>query len=166
MQTKWIFSLRYVDTALPRPRWRATANYRIVPTLQVGVEYNPVADEIGPLATCFVLTETERRPALFLGTSSDRIGSPEGTQAYYLTAAKYVPALRTSPYVSLNYSEWERGWNVPFGANVEIGGGWSVQPMYDGHRTHLLGTYATSRSSVTLVWAWLERAGAAVSVGF
>ena len=161
-----MFSSRYVDTGLPRPRWRATANYRVVPTLQLGLEYNPVAGEIGPLLTWFLLTEGERRPAVFLGTSSDRIGSPEGTQSYYLTSAKYLPVVRTSPYVSVNYSEWDDGWNVPFGANVEIGGGFSVQPMYDGHRTHLLGTYATQRYSATLIWAWLERAGVAFSVGF
>lgn len=143
-----------------------TANYRVIPRLQLGVEYNPVASEVGPLATCFLLTETERRPALFLGTSSDRIGSPAGTQAYYMTGAKYLPALHVSPYASLNYSEWDDGWNVPFGANIELGRGISVQPMYDGHRTHLLGTYATSRFSTTLIWAWMERAGAAVSVGF
>ena len=143
-----------------------TANYRVIPRLQLGVEYNPVASEVGPLATMFVLTETERRPALFLGTSSDRIGSPAGTQAYYVTGAKYLPALHVSPYASLNYSEWDDGWNVPFGANIELGRGISVQPMYDGHRTHLLGTYATSRFSTTLIWAWMERAGAAVSMGF
>ena len=134
--------------------------------LQLGLEYNPVAGEVGPLATLFLLTETERRPAVFLGTSSDRIGSPEGKQAYYLTAAKYLPPFRTSPYASLNYSEWDKGWNVPFGANIELGRGVSLQPMYDGHRTHLLGTYATERYSATLIWAWLERAGVAVSVGF
>ncbi len=143
-----------------------TANYRVVPTLQLGVEYNPVAGEVDPLATWFLLTETERRPAVFLGTSSDRIGSPRGKQAYYATAAKYLPALRASPYVSLNYSQWDEGWNVPFGANLELGHGLSVQPMYDGQRTHLLGTYATSRLSTTLIWAWLERAGVAVSFGF
>jgi hypothetical protein len=161
-----MFSLRYVDTELPRPRWRTTVNYRLIPTLQLGVEYNPVAGEVGPLMTWFVLTEGERRPAVFLGTSSDRIGSPEGTQAYYVTGAKYLPSLRTSPYVSLNYSEWDEGWNVPFGANLELGGGFSLQPMYDGDRTHLLGSFATARFSATLVWAWLERAGVAVSVGF
>lgn len=161
-----MFSLRYVDTELERPRWRATANVRAIPTLQLGVEFNPVAGEVGPLATWFVLTEEERRPAVFLGTSSDRIGSPEGTQAYYVTTAKYVPRVRTSPYVSLNYSEWDEDWNVPFGANVELGGGFSVQPMYDGHRTHVLASYAMQRYSATLIWAWLERAGVAVSVGF
>ncbi len=138
----------------------------MVPRLQLGLEYNPVADEVGPLMTLFLLTEGERRPALFLGTSSDRIGSPAGTQSYYLTTAKYLPALHASPYVSVNYSEWDKGWNLPVGANIELGHGLSVQPMYDGNRTHLLGTYATPRYSATLIWAWLERAGVAVSVGF
>ena len=158
--------MRYVNTELERPRWRATANYRVIPTLQLGVEYNLVVAELSPLATWFLLTETERRPALFLGTSSDRIGSPEGMQAYYATVAKYLPPIRTSPYVSLNYSEWDEGWNVPFGANVTLGGGYSLQPMYDGNRTHLLATYANSRYSLSAVWAWLEDAGVAVSVGF
>jgi hypothetical protein len=155
-----------VDTELQRPRWRATGNVRVVPTLQLGLEFNPVADEVGPLATWFVLTETDRRPAAFFGTSSDRIGSPKGTQSYYLTMSKHIAAVRASPYASLNYSEWDRGLNVPFGAHVEIGHGLSVQPMYDGHRTHLLGSFATERFSATLIWAWLERAGVAVSFGF
>ena len=78
---------------------------------------------------------------MFLGTSSDRIGSPEGTQAYYVTVAKYLPVVRTAPYASLNYSEWDEGWNIPFGATVELGGGFSLRPMYDGQRTHFWPTY-------------------------
>jgi hypothetical protein len=161
-----MFSLRYVDTALERPRWRSTATWGVLPTLQIGVEYNPVAGEVGPIATWFLATETETRPAVFLGTSSDRIGSPEGEQAYYLTVAKYIPALRVAPYASLNYSEWDDGWNVPFGASVELGGGLSIRPMYDGNETHLMGSFATGRFSVSALWVWLERAGLAVSVGF
>lgn len=155
-----------MDTPLERPRWRATASHRLLHTLQLGVEWNAVAGEVGPIATWFLLTETERRPALFLGTSSDRIGSPEGTQAYYLTTAKYLPLFRASPYVSLNYSEWDERLNVPFGANIELGRGFSLQPMYDGHRTHLLGSWSGSQVSATVIWAWLERAGFAMSVGF
>ena len=159
-------SARWVDTELDRPRWRLTANYRLHRTLQLGVEYNPLVGEVGPLATWFLFTESERRPALFLGTSSDRIGSPEGTQAYYATLAKYVPALRLAPYASLNYSEWDEGWNFPFGATVELGRGFALQPMYDGQRTHLLARHSGDRTSVTLVWAWLESWGVALSLGF
>jgi len=132
----------------------------------VGVEYNVVAREASPIATLFLSTETERRPAVFLGTSSDRIGSPEGMQAYYLTVAKYLPPVHVAPYASVNYSEWDRGWNLPFGATIELGHGVSLRPMWDGARTHLLGTYATQRFSATLIWAWLERAGVSVSMGF
>jgi hypothetical protein len=155
-----------VDTELERPRWRATGNYRLAYWLSVGVEANPAADEIGPLATAFLLTETETRPAVFVGTSSDRIGSPAGEQSYYLTAAKYLPFARMGPYVSLNYSEWDEGFNVPFGASIEVGRGFAIRPMYDGQRTHLLGSWYGSRFGVTLIWAWLERAGVAISAGF
>ena len=161
-----MFSLRYVDTELDRPRWRGTANVSILPTLLVGLEFNMAADEVGPLVTAFLLTETETRPAVFLGTSSDRIGSPKGAQAYFGTVAKYLPMIRTSPYVTLNYSEWDDGFNVPFGANVNVGGGFSVQPMYDGNRSHLMGSFATEQYSVSLMWVWLETFGAAVSFGF
>ncbi len=36
-----------------------------------------------------VLQETSDRPAVMLGTSSDRIGTPDG-QAYFLTVAKDI----------------------------------------------------------------------------
>jgi hypothetical protein len=155
-----------VDTELDRPRYRATASYRIVPRAQIGLELNPAAGEVSPLATVFLLHEQARWPGMFVGTSSDRIGSPEGTQSYYLTAIKNLDPVPASAYASLNYSEWDDGWNVPFGAFVDIGRGFGVQPMYDGHRTHLLGTWQNERVSVSAMWVWLERAGLAVSFGF
>ena len=159
-------SQRWIDTDLARPRWRTTLSRRVHPRLQVGVEANPAAGEFGPIATLFVLHEAGPRPALFLGTSSDRIGSPEGTQSYYATASRNLGSLPASAYVTLNYSEWDDGVNVPFGAYVEVAPGMTLQPMYDGRRTHLLATYAADRYSVSLIWAWLERAGLAASIGF
>lgn len=158
--------MRYLDTELSRARWRSTVNYRLLSSLQVGVEYNFAASELSPLATWFFLAESGPRPAAFLGTSSDRVGSPAGTQATYLTVAKNLDPVPVSAYASLNYSEWDAGFNVPFGANIELVPGVTLQPMYDGHRTHLLGSYTTERYSLTLIYAWLERAGIAVSAGF
>ena len=155
-----------MDTELERPRWRFTGNYRIARWLSLGVEVNPEADEVGPLVSLFALTETETRPAVFFGTSSDRIGSPKGTQSYYMTAAKYLPALHLAPYATLNYSEWDEGLNFPFGATLELGRGFSVRPMYDGQRTHLLGSWFRNTYGVTLIWAWLEEPGVAISFGF
>jgi len=141
-------------------------NYSVSPKLQVGVEYNPEAEEFGPLFTWFLVTEGDRRAALFLGTSSDRIGSPEGTQSYYLTAAKHHPAWPVSAYVSLSYSEWDEELKVPFGAQVELGRGVSLQPMYDGQRSHLLLSYNRERYGVSLLWVWLEEVGISFNMGF
>lgn len=135
-------------------------------TLQLGVEYNPVVGEVGPLATWFLLSESDRRPALFLGTSSDRIGTSEGEQSYYATAAKHISLLHASPYASLNYSEADAGWNVPFGATFFLGYGLSVRPMYDGERSHLVGSVSRGPVVVSVINAWYERVGAALSVGF
>lgn len=159
-------SLRYIDTPLDRPRWRGTLTVRVHRRVQIGIEGNPAVDEVVPLATIFLLTEGEQRPALFLGTSSDRVGSPEGTQAFYLTVAKYVAPLRLSPYVSLNYSEWDNGWNVPFGASLELGDGFYVRPMYDGQRSHLVGGVNRERWGLGLLWVWYETSGVTASFGF
>lgn len=166
MDTKFSASLRFVDTDLDRPRWRSTLSYRILPQLQIGVEVNPEADEIGPLLTWFLLTEDERKPALFLGTSSDRIGSPAGEQSYFLTAAKHHPSWPVSAYVSLNYSEWDEDINFPFGVEVELDDSFSLRPMYDGQRSHLMLNYAGQRFGASLIWVWLERVGFAISTTF
>jgi hypothetical protein len=137
----------------------------VLASLQLGIEFNAAVEEVNPLVTWFVFTESERRPALFLGTSSDRIGSPEGTQAYYATASKYVPILRSSAYVSLNYSEWDEGFNYPFGASFEIGRGFGARYMYDGQRSHALLDYYWNNVGVSLMWLWLETIGVAFHGG-
>lgn len=132
----------------------------------MGIELNPKAKEIGPLFTLFLLTETETRPAFFLGTSSDRIGSPAGEQSYFATVSKYVPALRTSFYGSLNYSEWDDRFNFPFGVSLEVGKGFSIRPMYDGDRGHLMVNYFADTYGISLMYVWYETAGISLSVGF
>ena len=166
MDYKFSFSLRFVDLDVDRARWRSTFNYRVLPKLQIGVEVNPEVDEIGPLVTWILATEGERRPAFFLGTSSDRIGSPEGEQSYFLTASKRHPTLPISAYVSLNYSEWDDEFNVPFGVEVALGQRFSIRPMVDGRRTHLMLNYHGQRHGVSLLWVWLERIGISYSTTF
>jgi len=155
-----------VDTGQERPRWRFTANYRVHPRVQIGVEYNPLVDEVDPLATVFLLTEDHRRPAFFLGTSSDRIGSPKGTQSYYLTASKVLPRVPLSAYGSLNYSEWDDGFNVPFGAEWFIWRGFSARYMYDGERSHLMGNWFGDNFGISLIAVWMDTFGIAVAGGF
>jgi hypothetical protein len=125
-----------------------------------------VVAEVVPIATVFVLTETDRRPALFVGTSSDRIGSPEGTQSYYLTASKLAPKIPVSVYGSINYSEWSEGINFPFGGEWYVWRGVSVRYMYDGEQPHAMVNWFGDRFGVSLMAVWLDTFGISVAGGF
>jgi hypothetical protein len=130
------------------------------------VEVNPGVEEIGPLVTWFVVTETDRRPGLFLGTSSDRIGTPAGNQSYYLTATRRWPGTQLSTYVTLNYSEFDEGFNVPFGAEIGLPWSLSLRGMYDGARSHAMLSRAAQWWSVSLLLVWLEDPGISFAVGW
>ena len=162
----WQLGQRYIDAppGVERPRWRTTITHRLTSRLQAGIEVNAQVGEIGPIGNWFVLTESAVRPAVIFGTSSDRIGTPKGKQSYYVTVAKQLSALRVAPYFSLNYSETERGFNVPFGANLGLGKGFSLLPMYDGHASHTLLTWSGRRESIQLIAAWNRRFG--MSLGY
>ena len=125
-----------------------------------------MVSEVVPLATVFLLTETERRPALFVGTSSDRVGSPEGTQSYYLTASKLAPKIPVSVYGSINYSEWSEGINFPFGGEWYVWGGFSARFMYDGQQPHAMVSWFGERFGVSLLAVWLDTFGISLAGGF
>jgi hypothetical protein len=61
---------------------RTTLTYSLQRRLSVGIEYNPKADSVSPLANLIAVPESRYRPAVILGTSSDRIGTPSG-QSFY-----------------------------------------------------------------------------------
>ena len=139
--------------------------FRVLSTLQIGAEFNPAADEIGPLVNWFLVTERHGVPGVFLGTSSDRIGTEAGDQSYYLTAAKGLPWFPVSVYATLNYSEADEGINFPFGATFDLSHGFSVRPMYDGDRTHLMMSYGSERWVVSFLSVWLESPGVSIGLG-
>lgn len=121
---------------------------------------------MGFIGNYILATETERMPMASLGTSSDRIGTPKGPKAYYLTLAKSVAGNRATPYVSLNYSEHDRGLNFPFGVNASLATQWDAMFMYDGQRSHLLLTYKAAAYNVSLMWIWFRHPGISLSWGF
>jgi hypothetical protein len=158
-----------VDTpaGIDRPRWRTTLAYRFAPTLSAGLEINAAVGEVSPIANWYALTENDRRPAIIFGTSSDRIGSPEGKRMYYFTFAKQIGHTPVAPYVSINYSETDRRINYPFGATFLIGREWTFLPMYDGQRAHTTLTWSGRRGeSVTLLYVWNQRFGISFGLNF
>lgn len=141
-------------------------SYRLTPRFQAGIEVNAAVGEADPIANWFASTETDRLPAVIFGTSSDRIGSPKGKQAYYVTFSKQIGEHPIAPYFSINYSTTDRGWNVPFGASILVGKQLTLMPMYDGHAAHTMLTWSGGRESVSLIAAWNRRFGIAFGYAF
>jgi hypothetical protein len=121
--------------------------------LRIGVEYNAGADEVGLVANWRAISETKTRPALIFGTSSDRIGTPDG-QSYFATVSKSLqPSLGipVSPYIGLSYSGYEDKFLYPYGVNVALDSHWSAMYLHDGVASHLAATYNWKRYGVTLL---------------
>ena len=131
----------------------------------MGLEYNAAIGEIGLRGNWFLQTETDTRPGIILGTSSDRIGTPHG-QMHFVTFSKQIGTSPVAPYVSVNYSEFDCGVNFPFGASIALGPAWTLMPMYDGHRAHTTLTWSGRRQSVTLILAFNERLGLSIGRNF
>lgn len=159
---KWEASYRRLEGQIDRATHRVIVMRQWTPSLKAGIEINPLVDEVGVVANWRVLAETERRPALILGTSSDRIGTPSG-QSYYATVAKSLhreTGLPIAPYVGLSWSGAEDRLLVPFGASVALSERWSAMVQNDGVHTHGSVTVALgSRWAVTLLAVRFEEPG-------
>ncbi|HZM89819.1 MAG TPA: hypothetical protein VFF31_25075 [Blastocatellia bacterium] len=165
---KWTFGVRYLSDQIPRASVRTTLTYRVHPRLSLGVEYNPRADDVNPLANWVAITETERRPALILGTSSDRIGTPSG-QSFYATVSKNLQReikLPVAPYVGVAYSTYEDRFLAIGGLNINFRDNLSSQIIFDGVKVHPSLSYVFRRHVFTFLLAQSKNPGFSYSVSF
>lgn len=165
---KWTLGVRVIANQIDRARWRNTLTYRFHPRLTAGVEYNPLAGKVSPIANFVALTETHERPAVILGTSSDRIGTPSG-QSYYATVSKslqHSTGLPIAPYAGLAYGTYEGRFRPVGGLNIYAGERWSSTVLFDGVRVHPLVNYARGRHVFSFVLERGRNPGASYSVSF
>ena len=165
---KWTFGVRVIANQIDRARWRNTLTYRFHPRFTAGVEYNPLAGKVSPIANLVALTETHKRPAVILGTSSDRIGTPSG-QSYYATASKdlkHATDLPIAPYVGLAYGTYEDRFRPIGGLNIYYKERWSSTILFDGVRVHPLINYARDRHVFSFVMERGRNPGVSYSVSF
>jgi hypothetical protein len=114
--------------------------YRFLPSLQAGIEVNPLSSDVSPLVNWRALEETEHRPALILGTSSDRIGTPSG-QAFYATLSKDLEGwldLPLAPYAGVSYGTYEDQLYGIGGLVVALGERVTSYTTWDGVNFHEL----------------------------
>jgi hypothetical protein len=171
-EEKWAFSVRVIPNVVPRAQLRTTLTYRFHPRLTAGIEFNPRAtqpgDRVNPLLNWVALTETQRRPALIVGTSSDRIGTPSG-QSFYATLSKNLKRktrLPLAPYAGVAYSTHEHRWLPLAGLNVFFTRSVSGLVIFDGVRVHPLLNYTRGRHAFSFVLAFANKPGVSYSVSF
>lgn len=165
---KWTYGVRVIANQIDRAKWRNTLTYRLHPRFTAGVEYNPLAQKVSPIANLVVVTETHARPALILGTSSDRIGTPSG-QSFYATLSKslkHQTGLPLAPYVGVAYGTFEDRARVIGGLNITISERWSSTILFDGVRVHPLVNYAHGRHQFGLILERGRNPGASYSISF
>lgn len=143
-----------------------TLDYNLDSRLQLGLEYNLVVQEVVLRATWKVLEESEKAPLIFLNTSSDRIGTPDGYQVVGINFAKTIPGTTISPYVTVAYSGFEKGLVFPFGASYQISQQWILTGMNDGRKSHLILTYSQKDFFIQAGWIWLRHPAITIGWGF
>lgn len=165
---KWTYGVRVIAHQIDRATWRNTLTYRVHPRMTVGIEYNPLAKKVSPLANLVVLTETHERPALIVGTSSDRIGTPHG-QSFYATLSKDLEEATgwpIAPYGGVAYGTFEKRWRAIGGLNIRLGKGFSSTILFDGVRVHPLVNYSYGRHQFGVVLERGRNLGGSYSISF
>ena len=165
---RWTYGVRVIANQIDRAKWRNTLTYRFHPRFTAGVEYNPLAKKVSPLANLVAITETHARPALILGTSSDRIGTPSG-QSFYATfskSLKHHTGLPVAPYVGVAYGTFEDRARVIGGLNISFDERWSSTILFDGVRVHPLVNYTSGRHQFGFLLERGRNPGGSYSVSF
>ncbi|CAN5404056.1 hypothetical protein BH20ACI2_BH20ACI2_09150 [soil metagenome] len=167
-QLKWTYGVRFIPNTIDRAKWRNTLVYQVNSRLSLGIEYNPLAGKVSPLANVVALTETENRPAIILGTSSDRIGTPSG-QSFYVTASKSLEretSLPIAPYIGVAYGTYEDRARIIGGLNIYLLRGFSSTVLFDGVKVHPLLNYSYGRHQLGFVLVEGKKPGVSYNISF
>lgn len=164
----WTFGVRAIANQIDRAKLRLTLTYRFHPRVSAGIEGNPLAGKASPLANLLVMTETLKRPALIVGTSSDRIGTPEG-QSFYATFSKNLKRetkLPIAPYAGVAYGTYEDKFRPIGGLNVGFTERWTALVIFDGVHVHPLVNYSYKRHAVSFLLVRGKNPGVSYSITF
>jgi hypothetical protein len=138
-----------------RARIRTTLSYQFTPSFSAGIEYNPLAEDLEPIANWRLWAETDERPALIVGTSSARIGSSKGN-SYNLTFVKSLDSwtgLPVAPYAGVSFDDNEEKWSLIGGLSIAWTEEWNSLHLWDGYNFHTVVDRALGDHSLGLVIA-------------
>ena len=178
-ETRWSYSVWYVENQSDASTLRHTLKYRLRPGLQIGIEVNAITGDVEPLISWLAVEETEDRPALVLGSGTNGISSPgsaddDSERIFHATAAKnlgQVAGIGVAPYVSLVYlgetDEFAGIYGVTLDTPLPNGDSTSLLYFFDGDDDHsVVVNYHRRRHTVGLILKGLEDVGVTYSYAF
>lgn len=167
---RWTLAGRVIPGAVRRAQLRTTLTYRLIPRLQAGIEFNPRSTEekANPILNCLAVPETKNTPAVIVGTSSDRIGTPSG-QSFYATASKNLRRethLPIAPYFGVAYGTHEDRLRPIGGLNIGFAEWLTSLVVFDGVHIHPMLTYSHKRHVFSFILVRAHIPGVSYSITF
>jgi len=169
-QNRFTFSSRVIPGAVRRAQLRTTLTYRLTPRLQAGIEVNPRSTEekANPLVNWLALPETKSTPAIIMGTSSDRIGTPGG-QSFYATASKNLKRetrLPIAPYFGVAYGTYQNRLRYIGGLNIGFTEQLTSLVIFDGVHVHPTMNFSYKRHVLSFILVRGKEPGVSYSISF
>jgi len=167
---RFAFSARWIPGGVRRAQVRTTLTYRLTSRLQAGIEVNPRSTEerANPLVNWLAIPETKSRPALILGTSSDRIGTPGG-QSFYTTVSKNLrreTRLPIAPYFGIAYGTYQDRLRYIGGVNIGFTEQLSSLVIFDGVHVHPLLNFGYKQQAFSFILVRGKDPGISYSIAF
>ena len=168
--SRFAFSARAIPGAVRRAQLRTTLTYRLTPRLQAGVEVNPRSTEekANPLMNWLAVPEGTNRPAIILGTSSDRIGTPGG-QSVYATASKNIrreTGLPIAPYFGIAYGTYQDRLRYIGGLSIGFTEQLNSLVIFDGVHVHPMLNYSHRQHTFSFILVRGKEPGVSYSIAF
>jgi hypothetical protein len=169
-KNRFAFSARFIPGGVRRAQARTTLTYRLTPRLQAGIEVNPRSTEerANPLVNWLAVPEGKNTPAVILGTSSDRIGTPGG-QSFYATASKNLrreTKLPIAPYFGIAYGTHQDRLRYIGGVNIGFTEQLSSLVIFDGVHVHPLLNFSYKRHVFSFLLVRGKEPGISYSLSF
>lgn len=120
------------------------------------------------LANWLAVSETRQRPALILGTSPDRIGTPSG-QSFYVNISKSLKQetrLPIAPYIGMSYGTYEKRLRPIGGVNIGLYQRFASLVIFDGVPVHPTLNFSHGRHGASFILVRAHDPGMSYSISF
>jgi hypothetical protein len=159
---------RFIPDKGDNGKWTSSVEMRYK-DLSLGLDYRPLTQKLGPIASYRVLNETKNLPAIVVGTGPDQFGSVH-SQAYFATASKRLAqpfGVSVSPFIGFGYiAELDEPERLIRGVILRKGD-FSVQFFNNGFTNHFVASVDLfERHTVAFVLWGLEQPGVSYTIRF